>query len=282
MSFIKIRKYVYILSLLILLPGVVSLFYQGLNLGIDFTGGSLIHLKFEDQVKTEQIRSVLGQYDIDEGTPIQQAGNNEFIIRTAILSDQQSNQLIQGLSDELGEMQVLRNDEVGAVIGKELTNKAIMAIGIACVLMLIYITIRFEFKFGVGAVIALLHDVFIVLGLFSLFQWEVDSTFVAAILTILGYSINDTIVVFDRIRENLKLRRKEAYDIIVDKSILQTVNRSINTVLTVVFCLVALLVLGGATLKTFVLAILIGVGIGCYSSIFVASPIWYDLKIREN
>lgn len=282
MNVTKLRRYAYILSLLLMLPGLVSLFTQGLNLGIDFTGGSLIHVQFEKQVKMEQIRTVLDQYEIDRGVPIQQAGNNEYIIRTPILTEQQSDKLMQGFRDQLGELDVLRIDEVGAVIGKELTNKALMAIGIACVLMLIYITIRFEFKFGVGAVVALLQNVVIVVGMFSLFQWEVDSTFIAAILTILGYSINDTIVVFDRIRENLKLRRKETYDVIVDKSVLQTVNRSINTVLTVAFCLVALLLLGGATLKYFVLAMLIGIVIGCFSSIFIASPIWYDLKIREN
>ncbi len=278
----KIRKYVYILSLLIILPGIVSLFYQGLNLGIDFTGGSLLHIKFEKNVALEQVRTILDDCDVGKGLPVQQAGNNEFIIRTHVLSQQESDKLMQGFRDQLGKTEVLRNHEVGPVIGKELTTKALMAIGIACILMLIYITIRFEFKFGVGAVVALLHNVVIVVGVFSLFQWEVDSTFVAAILTILGYSINDTIVVFDRIRENLKLRRKEAYDVIVDKSVLQTVNRSINTVLTVVFCLGALLILGGATIKIFVLAMLIGVIIGCYSSIFIASPIWYDLKIRES
>lgn len=278
----KLRKYAYILSLLLMLPGLVSLFTQGLNLGIDFTGGSLIHVQFEKQVKMDQIRTVLGEYDIDKGVPIQQAGNNEYIIRTPILSEQQSNQLMQDFRNKLGDLEVLRIDEVGAVIGKELTNKALMAIGIASLLMLMYITVRFEFKFGVGAVASLLQNVVIVVGLFSLFQWEVDSTFIAAILTILGYGINDTIVVFDRIRENLKLRRKEAYDVIVDKSVLQTVNRSINTALTVVFCLGALLLLGGATLKYFVLAMLIGIVIGCFSSIFIASPIWYDLKIREN
>jgi len=282
MSVTRIRKYIYILSLIIMIPGIVSLCTRGLNLGIDFTGGSLLHVRFENKVKVEQVRDVLDDYNIGRGLPIQQAGNNEFIIRTRDLSQEESNQLMKGFRSEIGKMEILRNEKVGPVIGKELTNKALMAVGIACLLMLLYITIRFEFKFGVGAVIALIHDVVIVLGLFSLFQWEVDSVFVAAILTILGYSINDTIVVFDRIRENLKLKRKESYDVIVDKSILQTLNRSINTVLTVLFCLVALLVLGGATIKTFVVAMLIGVIFGCYSSIFVASPIWYDLKIREN
>ncbi|NLV16071.1 MAG: protein translocase subunit SecF [Syntrophomonadaceae bacterium] len=282
MSTIKMRKVFYILSLVLLIPAIVSLAYQGLNLGIDFTGGTLIHLRFEQKVDIEQVREVLGNENIGRDLPIQESGNNEFIIRTHDLSQEQSNKLMKGFQDELGEMQVLRNEKVGATMGKELTNKALISIGIASVLMLLYISFRFEFKFGVAAVLALLHNVIIVAGIFSIFQWEVDAAFVAALLTILGYSINDTIVVFDRIRENLRLRRKEPYDVIVDKSVLQTVNRSINTVLTVVFCLVALLVLGGSTIKFFILAMLMGVIIGCYSSICIASPLWYDLKVREG
>lgn len=278
------RKWVYIFSLAILIPGLVSLCWpgRGLNLGIDFTGGSMLHLRFDKNVTVSDVRGVLDPFQLGKDIPIQKAGDREFIIRTRDLSQQESSKIMTAYKEKLGNMQILRNEKVGPTIGKELTQKAIMAIAIACVLMLIYITIRFEFKFGVGAILALLHDVFIVLGLFSLFQWEVDSAFVAAILTILGYSINDTIVVFDRIRENLKLKKKETYDEIVDKSIMQTLNRSINTVLTVMFCLIALLVFGGATIKTFVVAMLIGVCCGCYSSIFVASPIWYDLKIRED
>ncbi|NLB18990.1 MAG: protein translocase subunit SecF [Syntrophomonadaceae bacterium] len=282
MSAIKMRKVFYILSLVLLIPALVSLAYQGLNLGIDFTGGTLLHLRFEEKVNIEQVRGVLGTQNISREVPIQKSSNNEFIIRTHDLTQEESNNLMQGFRDELGEMEILRNEKVGATIGKELTNKALMAIGIASVLMLLYITFRFEFRFGVAAVLALLHNVIIVAGVFSIFQWEVDAAFIAALLTILGYSINDTIVVFDRIRENLRLRRKEPIDVIVDKSVLQTVNRSINTVLTVAFCLVALLVLGGSTIKLFILAILMGIVIGCYSSICIASPIWYDLETRKG
>lgn len=282
MSAIKMRKVFYILSLVLLIPALVSLAYQGLNLGIDFTGGTLLHLRFEEKVNIEQVRGVLGTQNISREVPIQKSRNNEFIIRTHDLTQEESNNLMQGFRDELGEMEILRNEKVGATIGKELTNKALMAIGIASVLMLLYITFRFEFRFGVAAVLALLHNVIIVAGVFSIFQWEVDAAFIAALLTILGYSINDTIVVFDRIRENLRLRRKEPIDVIVDKSVLQTVNRSINTVLTVAFCLVALLVLGGSTIKLFILAILMGIVIGCYSSICIASPIWYDLETRKG
>ncbi len=282
MSVTKFRKYFYIFSLVLIIPSIVSLLFQGLNLGIDFTGGSLLHLKFEKTVSMAQVRGVMDGQGAGQGAVIQKSGDNEYIIRTHDLAQEESNQLMQSFSEKLGGMEILRNEKVGPTIGKELTQKALMSVGIACLLMLIYITFRFEFKFGLAAIIALLQNVIIVAGVFSIFQWEVDSAFVAALLTILGYSINDTIVVFDRIRENLKNRRKETYDVIVDKSILQTINRSINTVLTVVFCLLALLLIGGSTIKFFILAMLIGIVLGCYSSIFVASPIWYDLKTREN
>lgn len=282
MRFVAIRKYVYILSLLIIIPGMISLAWQGLNLGIDFTGGALLQVKFDKPAQIAEVREVLNQFNVGKDAQIQKSGSSEFLIKTRDLSQEESNNIMQGLQDKVGEMQILRNEKVGPVIGKELTWKAIYSILIACALMLVYITIRFEFKFGLGAIISLLHDVLIVVGIFSIFQLEVDSAFVAAILTILGYSINDTIVVFDRIRENQKLKRKESLESLVDKSIMQTLNRSINTVLTVVFCLVALLFFGGPTIKMFIVALLIGVSFGCYSSIFVASPLWYDLKIRES
>ncbi|MGE5421956.1 MAG: protein translocase subunit SecF [Ignavibacteriales bacterium] len=282
MRIIAIRKYIYILSLLIIIPGIVSLFYQGLNLGIDFTKGSILQVRFDKTVQVSEVRSVLSDFEVGDDAKIQTSGEKEVIIRTKTLTQNESNEIIKGFESKIGKTTLLRNDMVEPAFGKELRNKAFLGVGIACLLMLIYITIRFEFNFGVGAILALLHDVLVVVGVFSLFQWEVDSAFVAAILTILGYSINDTIVVFDRIRENLKLKRKETYDQIVDKSVMQTINRSINTVLTVVFCLVALLIFGGITIQGFVVAMLIGVVSGCYSSIFVASPIWYDLKIRED
>lgn len=285
MRFIGIRKYVYIFSLLILIPGLVSLLWpgRGLNLGIDFTGGTLLDVSFAKTVQVDQVRGVIDTIQLGKEVSIQKSGEHEFIIRTPKLNDVQGKEVLKALEANLGKMEVNRNEYVGPVIGKELVKNALLAIFIACGLMLIYIWIRFEFKFGVGAIIALMHDVLIVVGIFSIFQWEVDTSFVAAILTILGYSINDTIVVFDRIRENMKLRRaKEELDVLVDKSITQTFNRSINTVLTVVFCLVALLVFGGGTIQTFIMAMLIGVVCGCYSSIFVASPIWYDLKMNEE
>lgn len=154
-----------------------------------------------------------------------------------------------------------------------------MALAIASVLMVIYITFRFEFLFGIAAIIALLHDVFVTVGLFSIFWWEIDSAFIAAVLTIIGYSINDTIVIFDRIRENLHKRKKgQDLEDLVNNSVLQTMTRSINTVLTVVIVLVALLIFGGGTIRNFTLAMLIGVVSGAYSSIFNASPLWVEFR----
>ncbi|MGE5416435.1 MAG: protein translocase subunit SecF [Acidobacteriota bacterium] len=287
MRFIGIRKYIYIFSLLIIIPGIISLFWPGrpaLNYGLDFKGGSMIDLKFQKPVAANDIRGVLAQdeFRLDKEAVIQKAGDNEYLVRTKELKQAENEKLINAIKDKFGKVEILRNDKVGASFSDELKWKALMCVALACIFMLAYIWVRFEFKFGVSSVLALFHDVFIVIGVFSIFQIEVDSSFVAAILTILGYSIMDTIVVFDRIRENMAFRRKEPLDVIVDKSILQTLNRSINTVLTVVFTLVALLVFGGATLQTFILALLIGVLSGCYSSIFVASPIWYDLKVMEE
>jgi len=145
-------------------------------------------------------------------------------------------------------------------------------------LMLVYISFRFEWTFGVAAVVALFHNVLIVLGIFSIFQWELDGAFIAAILTIVGYSINDTIVIFDRIRENLRLKTRDDLTTLLNKSIMQTMNRSVNTVLTVLFPLVTLYLFGGSTIKIFVLTMLIGFVVGAYSSIFIASPLYYDIK----
>jgi len=281
--FIKLRKIWYAISLLVILPGLASLVLQGLNWGIDFKGGNLIEVRLEQDVRIEQVRNVVEKLGYGAARNIQQSGANDFIIRTRELTEAESEKLISTLEDDLGSVVLLRNERVGPKIGRELTFKAIWALLIASALMLIYITFRFEFKQGVAAIIALLHDVLVVLGIFSLWQIEVNSAFVAAVLTIIGYSINDSIIIFDRIRENMKMRKKgESLEDLVNVSLWQTLARSINTVLTVVFVLVALYFLGGTTIKTFVLAMLIGVTSGAYSSIFSASPVWVELKLLEN
>lgn len=281
--FIKLRKYWYILSLLIIIPGLFSLMVRGLNLGIDFTGGNILEVRFDRPVTIERVRQVVERLDLGSGRNVQQSGEKDFIIRTRPLSQEESNKLLDALQKSEGQVTLLRSDHVGPVIGKELTRNALLALLIASVLMVVYITLRFEFKQGIAAIIALLHDVLVTTGVFSIFQFEVDSAFVAALLTIIGYSINDTIIIFDRIRENMRVhRRGEELGELINVSLWQTLTRSINTVLTVLFVLLALYFLGGSAIKNFVLAMLIGVLSGAYSSIFNASPVWYDLKMMEK
>ena len=276
--FIKRRKVFYIISLLIIIPGLVSLVMNGLNLGIDFTGGSIIQVQMDSSVQSAQVRSALKEIGM-ERADVSKSGN-QFLIRTTELDQEQTRQLLDALESKFKNVEFLSAESVGAAIGKELTNKAILAVIIAAFAMLIYITIRFEWTFGVAAIVSEIHDVLFVLGLFSLFQWEINTSFIAAILTVVGYSINDTIVIFDRIRENLRMKRKEDYANLVNRSITQSLNRSINTVLTSLFALVALLVFGGGNIRYFILAMVIGFVVRCYSSIFVASPVWYDIKNR--
>lgn len=282
MNIVGLRKLWFGISLALIIPGLILFMLNGLNLGIDFTGGSIMDIKFKQAVTDKELRSTLAAFDL-ESSVIQMSGDKSALIRTKVLDENKHDQVVKALEEKGAITPLERDEKVGPVIGKELTRNALLALAIASVLMIFYITWRFEFKFAIAAIIALLHDVLVVVGAFAIFRWEVDSAFVAAILTIIGYSINDTIVIFDRIRENLKKKeRGETLEQMVNKSVLQTMTRSINTVLTVIFVLVALLLFGGATTQTFVLAMLIGVISGCYSSIFNASPLWLEFKLREK
>lgn len=279
--FVRLRKIWYIFSIVIIAAGMFSLFTRGLNLGIDFTGGNIIELHFEESATIEEVRDTLGQYGL-AGSPIQQSGDANFIVRTAVLSQEQNADLIAALEQNIGDLEVMRNNIVGPTIGKELRQTALISLAIASVLMLIYISWRFEFLQGVSALIAILHDVLLTVGILSIIQAEIDSTFVAAILTIIGYSINNTIIIFDRIRENLTYSKKgQALEDIVNDSLWQTLARSFNTTITTLFVLVALFFFGGATIKYFVLAMIIGVTSGFYTSLCLASPLWLDIKNKR-
>ncbi len=285
------RYWWFLLSALILIPGLISMLTQGFNLGIDFTGGMLADLQFNRPVTVLEIREALKDYQLDDST-IQLAGADKtdrveaatnVFIRTRDMDEMERRSVMAGLQSKLGDFEVLRTEHVGAVIGSELTKQAVGAVLAASVLMIIYLSYRFEFKFAVSGILALLHDVFMVLGLFSLLHKEIDATFVAAILTIVGYSINDTVVIFDRIRENLRTYRKtESLQELVNRSIWQTFTRSIYTVLTVLFATASLYIFGGETTRNFSLALLIGFASGAYSSIFNASPIWFTWKDYEE
>lgn len=277
MQIIEKRKIYYLISLLIIIPGIISLFYQGLNLGIDYKGGSVLHVKMEQSVSAPDVRATL--QDINLGKEINvQKSEDAFYIRTTELTQEESDLVLGALETKFENLVFLSSESVGATIGSELTRNAMLALLAASVLMLLYITIRFEFTFGVAAIVGIIHNVLIVLGFFSIFQWEINSAFIAAMLTVIGYSINDTIVIFDRIRENIRMKRKEDQLTMLNRSIMQTMNRSINTVLTSVVAISALFFFGGETIQIFVLAMLIGFVSGAYSSIFIASPIWHDIK----
>lgn len=281
-NIVKKRYWWFALSLLIIIPGVISLFMQGLNLGIDFKGGTMLEMNFKKAVTQAAITDTMKSVGL-EG-PVQLAnGNTSALIRTDALEETKRNELLTAIQTKVGDYDkaTLKEDKVGPAMGQELTMNAIKALIIAMGLMIAYISFRFQFVFAISGIIALLHDVLVVLGIFSLFQWQIDSSFVAAVLTIFGYSINDTVVIFDRIRENeAKMKRGDSYEDMVDKSVWQTMRRSINTVITVLIALLSVFIFGGESTKIFSLAMLIGVFSGAYSSIFNASQILVEIKIH--
>ena len=282
-EFIGRRKIWYCISLAMIVISIVSVCTLGLNKGIDFTGGNIIQVKFDEATDVSTVRDVVLKYTTQ--TPsIQQSGDNEFLIRTSLLEENENEAIVSDLETTIGPMTVLRNDRIGAVIGSELLANALKALLIAMALMLVYITIRFKFNFAVPAIICLVHDVVCMVGVFSLFQLEIDSTFVAAILTIIGYSINNTIVIYDRIRENNKMHLKQEFPLLVNTSIRQTLARTINTVVAILILLICLNLFGGETTKLFAFALIVGSTIGAYTSIFIAGSLLVDItnKMEHN
>lgn len=284
------RKIWFLISLVLIIPGFICMGMRGFNFGIDFTGGTIIDMRFEQPVTLAEIRSSLAKYDLD-GSTIQLSGaetgvesSENVMIRTVDLEETQRKEVMASLTQDVGPYTVLREEKVGATIGSELITNAVLALVISWALIILYVAYRFEWRFGVAAVLALIHDIVIVLAVFSFTQRQIDSSFIAALLTIVGYSINDTIVIFDRIRENLKLHFRRGGDVneLVNRSIYQTLTRSLYTVFTVLFTTFALYWFGGETTKDFAFALLIGFASGCYSSIFIASPFWIVLRDRTE
>ena len=286
-SIVKNYKIFFSITIIFLLIGFGSIVTRGFNLGIDFTGGSIVDLTFENPVNVAQVRDVLKEHDM--GNSIIQLENsdgkteaNSVLIRTGVVEDTELRATMNDLQSKLGNYQIQRVEQVGATIGSELVQQAAMAIVLSWVLMIAYITFRFEFKFAIAAIIALIIDVLVVLSYFSLFQMEMDSSFVAALLTVVGYSVNGTIVIFDRIRENLKIhRRSESLGEMVDISIWQCMTRTIYTVATSLFAIVSIFLFGGETIHNFSFAMLVGFASGAYTSIFLAGPMWMFLKNKK-
>jgi preprotein translocase subunit SecF len=285
------RYYWFLLSLIVIIPGLVSLAVHGLRLSIDFTGGTLWEIQLSRPVQPGDVRQVLAQNGIHDAI-VQTADNNVVLIRMRELKEgsPEKEKLTQALRASFGDITELRLESVGPTLGTAIRNRAITAVALTTVGILLYIAWAFRntnnpFLYGIAAIIAMLHDVAVVLGVFSILGWlrgvEVDALFVTALLTVIGFSVHDTIVVFDRIRENLARRAAPTFEQIVNYSLVQTLVRSINTSLTVVLTLLALYLLGGETIRTFVLALLIGIVSGTYSSIFNASQIVVVWENRE-
>lgn len=290
-SFINRRRSAYMVSGIVILIGVAGMVFNfvsigsWMNYGVDFTGGSLIQVRFEEPTTAGQLRAALGGA---EAPPITEFGdNNEFVIRTP-LGDEGVAEAADGVRDDLeaafgtGRFDIVRTETVGPKIGGELQQKAALAILFSFLLTLIYLAVRFELRFGIAAVIATLHDILITLGFLAIFRVEIALPTVAAILTIVGYSLNDTIVVFDRIREHLTSKggRREDQVKLVDRSINETLPRTVLTSATTLIVLVSLLVLGGPVIRDFTIVLILGVVIGTYSSIFVASPALLEIQKR--
>jgi preprotein translocase subunit SecF len=292
-NFIGRMKIAFAISLALIITGILSLIiHGGPNLGIDFAGGTLVQIKFQEPATVNDIRVSLKTINLGNST-IQQFGyknNNEFLIKT-----EKSSSGLKGLSDKIeealttaypkGGFEIRRVEVVGPKVGKDLREKGMLAMLYAMVGILIYITWRFEFRYAIGAIIALAHDVVITVGVFSLLDKEFTLPIIAALLTIIGYSLNDTIVVYDRIRENSKSVKRLAFKNIVNSSINQTLSRTILTSGTTFLVILALFFLGGAVIHNFAFALLVGVIVGTYSSIFIASPtilVWESIKSSKK
>jgi preprotein translocase subunit SecF len=285
------RRYLYFgISLLVIIPGMIALLIWGLPLAIDFKGGSLLDIRFNTGTVPlpAQVSALYAENGFNDSI-VQTTGQNGLIIRSLEMTDAQRNQLVAEMESRFGStITVQRFESVGPSVGQEVAKRAAGAVGLAALGILIYITIAFRgvshaFRYGIAAIIAMLHDVAVVLGVEAILahflHWEVDALFLTALLTVIGFSVHDTIVVFDRIRENLNIYRRLPYETVVNHSIVQTLVRSINTQLTVMLTLLSLALFGGITIRHFVVILLVGVFSGTYSSIFNASPI---LVVWEN
>ena len=290
MSFVRMRKLAFLFSVVLILAGALSLITNGFNYGIDFAGGTIFHFNIGEEFTLDEAREVLTPLGLQNAT-LQKVGfeglgegeKQELLIKTHELTAEQQDEVFDTFQAKYGmvEADLLRVENVGAIVGRELKQQAMWALLIASIGMIAYITLRFEFRFAITAIIALLHDALIVVAFFSIFRVEVNGPFIAAMLTIVGYSINDTIVIYDRIRENLKKRRKESLAEVVDNSIKQSLRRCINTSVTTLLVLVTIFAFGGLTLRPFISALMVGIVFGTYSSIFIASPLWLTWKEME-
>ena len=276
------RKVFYCISAVILIIGLGCGVIRGLNFGIDFTGGTMIQMDMGKQVKISDVEKAIAKYDLEPTIIYSGAGNEEIVIRTKVaMENEERAKVIDTINEEFGttDEDIIAQELFGGSIGKELRNNAILAIIIAAACMLIYIRIRFrQWRFGGAALLGVLHDVLIVISFYAIFQVTVNNPFIAGILTVVGYSINDTIVIFDRIRENLKYMKRGTLVETIDRSITQTLGRSLMTSATTLIVMVPLLIMAGSAIRVFILPLMVGILAGTYSSICVCSPLYYEFS----
>lgn len=285
MKFAENLKIWSLISLAIIVIGLIIALTSGVNLGIDFTGGTMIHINMDKTYEVSQIQESIDEYNLEADIIHAGFDKTEIIIKTKLsLDNTQRMEIFETLKNDfnLTNEDFLEAEQFGPTVGKEIQSKALSSIMIASLGMLIYITLRFEIIYGVTAIVALIHDVLILLAVYSIFNIPINSSFIAAVLTIVGYSINDTIVVFDRVRENVKKMKKSSFAEIANKSLNQTIIRSINTSFTTLLVIGSLYVLGVEAIKEFAFPLMAGIIVGTYSSIFIASPLWAFIKNKTK
>lgn len=283
---VKHRVWWFTLSSVLVIASLISIFVNGFNFGIDYTGGTILDMQFNQAVTVAQVRQVVDNSGLDLGnTVIQLTGvtdqdaSNQVMLRMRNLSSDESKAVADLLNKDLGGAEVKRTESVGAVIGSEVTKNAVMSLAVAFIALAAYISFRFEYKIAISALVSILHDLIMVLGFFSFFHLEIDATFLAAILTVVGYSMNEAVVIFDRVRENTRThRRTDTYEKLAHDSISQSIHRSIYTLTTVLFACGSLHFFGGDSTKNFSLVMLIGFISGAYSSICVDTSLWVVWK----
>lgn len=277
-NFMKHKKIYFAISGLFLVPGVLSLVLFGLKPAVDFVGGTLLELKLEGNLQTDDERVL----------SVQKSGEDTYLLKMKPIGEEEKNEIKNRLSEQFGEVEEVRFETVGPTLGRELLIKTLIAVVLAAGFILAYVAYQFKDKmYGVCAILAMFHDSLILLGSFSLLGYflgvEVDTLFVTAVLTILSFSVHDTVVVYDRIRESTKVQPKADFEYLVNRAVNETLIRSLNNSLTIIFMLLALLLLGGVTIRWFVLALLVGTISGTYSSTFTAAPlliVWKELEKR--
>jgi preprotein translocase subunit SecF len=294
-NIVERRHWYFLLSAVIIIPGLAAMIYSiamfgsPFKLSIDFTGGTLLEMRFDQENLPAEVRQVFAENGYP-GTTVTTTGDRTVLARTKPMDPAEKAQLIDAMRDAFGPVEELRFESVGPAVGAEVTRTAAIAVAVAALFILAFIIFAFRkvpnaIRYGVCAIAAMIHDILVTVGLFAIaglvINWEADALFLTAILTVIGFSVQDTIVVFDRIRENIPKRRGEPFETIVNRSLLETIHRSLATQLNAIFVLVALLVFGGATTKQFVAVLLVGLLSGTYSSIFNAVPLLVVWETRK-